>query len=185
MTKPLDHRKALGCGLALLLLAIVVIVVLDSERSTQVQLELTREKRRSEFFTEVKAGQNYVSVDDTELVRRLANDTECIKNLHTINFSMTDLGDQSFQSVKKLVNVREIVIYDCRNTDRFLQSIAGMPSVESIYFESIDINDDLLQQLKSFPNLKKVEFIQTLNQHQIATLKAAAPNAEIIFSDTP
>ena len=50
-----------------------------------------------------------------------------------------------------------VSLYSCENTDFMLQSMAGMPEVESIFIKQTDLSDTGLSQLNSLPNLHCLE----------------------------
>ncbi len=165
------------CGIIALLIGL-------GHQNSLAEFERNQRRRESESFQAIKSGESQVTVSQSSKVLfMLADDPECIRNLTSVYFFMTDLSDPSFSVTTKLSNVNDIGIYDCQGVTAFIKSIKGFPSINSVYFESVTIDDDLLIALASFPNLKKVRFEQLLNEHQIELLSQTLPDALIEVAD--
>lgn len=170
-------------GVALILITLIGVLIVSIYQLHQAELARDQQRRNREAFAEVKSGQSEVSIHSPDLVAMLVGDEDCIRNLTTVYFFSADLNDPRFAEVSKLTNVSDIWIYDCSGVEGFLNSIKGMPSIETLSFESIRLTDGLSEKLTSFPNLKKVHFEQELDGKDIDTLRRLVPNATIEVLD--
>jgi hypothetical protein len=134
-----------------------------------------------DYFNRVKGGNDGANVvsHDPELVEMLAADPVCVANLKTLYFAEIDFAEPGYAVARKLVNVNCLGMVSCRNSDRLLAAIKGMPSLEEIFFETSLLSDEGVAILASFPNLKKVHFEQVVSDAQEQLLKATLPSIEL------
>lgn len=144
-------------------------------------LESERHKQEwwNKAFAEAKSGRADALIYDFELLPMLALDADCIANVTLITFTMVDLANPHIGETAKMVNVKEIVFYDCRNVSNALEALAGMESIESLYFETGHISDDDIRKLTRLPNLRKVHFEHVMDGRQCKLARDLLPKANV------
>jgi hypothetical protein len=111
----------------------------------------------------------------------LADDPDCVRNVTSLRFSMSDLSDFRFKRTRDFHQLRGIIFYDCRNTDNVLEAISGMPTIITVYFEVSDVTEEGIRLLATLPNLKEVEFEQVMPPGEIGLLRKLLPNVELLY----
>lgn len=144
------------------------------------ELERLQQRLRDEQFARIKSGDSQATVYGPELILMLTSDAQCIKNVTSVYFFMTDLSDARYSSTRRLVNVREIGFYDCTSADIVLAAIAGMPSIESLSFEGTGVSNSGIHSFATFPNLRIIRFEQVMEQRTIDLVKKTVPRVKIV-----
>jgi hypothetical protein len=176
------------CGLALVGVVILVAglggLLYLGRLQSAAEIERNQQRREAESFAQVKSGDSRVTVyGRPKILELLADDATCTQNLQSIGFFVCDLGEPGFATTAELTNVCDLWIYDCRNSEEFLDTVRGMPSIESISFESIFVNERLFKSLANFPNLKRVRFERRLDAPDIELLSQIIPGVIIEFEE--
>ncbi|MHB8974943.1 MAG: hypothetical protein ACYC3X_31630, partial [Pirellulaceae bacterium] len=142
--------------------------------------EQRRDTMRQELFDKVKNGRNNPWVMDAELLSMLADDPECVTNVTSLQFSMSDLSDSRFKRTRDFRQLQGIAFYDCRNTDNVLESINGMPTILTVSFAATGYSDDGIRWLATLPNLKQIVFERVLPSDEIGFLRKLLPDVELV-----
>lgn len=185
MTNISKRQRVMGCCCMLLfavaLLSILVYGGYRSKIERMAELDQRTDKMRQELFEKVKHGESTPWVMDAELLSMLADDPECVRNVTSLQFSMSDLSDSRFKRTREFHQLRGINFYDCRNTDNVLEAVNGMPTIITVYFEVSDVNEESIRLLATLPNLKKVQFEQIMPPGEIELLRKLLPNVELVY----
>lgn len=185
MTDNSGRQRLLGCCYMLLfvvaVLSILVYGCYRSEIERMADLDQRTDKMRQELFEKVKHGNSTPWVLDAELLSMLADDPDCVRNVTSLQFSMSDLSDSRFRRTREFHQLRGINFYDCRNTDNVLEAVNGMPTIITVYFEVSVVTEDGIRLLATLPNLKKVQFEQIMPPSEVGLLRKLLPNVELVY----
>lgn len=185
MTDNSGRQRLMGCCCMLLfavaLLSILIYGCYRSENERMADLDQRTDEMRQRLFEEVKRGNRTPWVLDAELLVMCADDPECVSNVTSLQFSMSDLSDSRFRRTRDFHQLRGINFYDCRNTDNVLEAVNGMPTIITVYFEVSVVTEDGIRLLATLPNLKKVQFEQIMPPSEVGLLRKLLPNVEIVY----
>jgi hypothetical protein len=172
------HRLAYFFVVVALVAATGFVGFLINRRVKQeaAQGQRNHERRVLEEFQEVKQGATRATIWSPELATMLADDSDCVRNIHNIYLFMTDLQSPGYADIRRLTNVSEITIYDCSHVDDFLESLRGMPSVSKLFLESIPYTEQTPLSIASLRGLKSVRIERILNTSQIERLALSLPS---------
>ncbi len=121
-------------------------------------------------FDMIKHGHSQTLLTtDTELLPRLIEDEDCVKNLTRLDFLMVTFTEQDARDISKLSNVTEINFSYTYETGSVLREASVLP-IAKLNFEQADLDMESLRQLAEFEYLREVSFGNWLSQEEIDAL---------------
>lgn len=175
ITKP--QRTCIGC----LVIVFVALGILFGfvrprmqERSRQ-EWAKAQAVRRQEWVDRVKSGWTHVNISDPELLRQLATDDECVRNVAELHFGMVDIPPEAAVHVALFANVKSIGFYSTQGADLVLSHARHLP-IETLHFEVTHVSDESLRNLSEFAHLKEIYFSNELKSLDEILLRLDRPN---------
>ena len=148
----------------------------------RVEAERLRAERRAESIDRVKRGDDSVSVLDPQLLPMLADDRDCIDNLHSLWFAMVEITPEDASYVSRLVNLRSISFYETRGAD-FVLTQSRHLQLEELSFVKTALSQDSLRILTELSCLKRVLLGYELEPDELAILRALPPGVTLEIGD--
>jgi hypothetical protein len=162
-------------ALSTIAFAIVVPALRRSSRNMLVDLLVNQPLER------VRSGHNYAIIADTNLLTKLANDPVCIENLTDMTFSSVTLEAAHRQDLAKMVNLKAVGFYCCRNIDAIVPSLTEL-DLDLLWFEIGDLSLQSLTLLGDEKPMREIAFEQNLSEAEVAILKAYPDEIKVTTS---
>jgi len=118
-------------------------------------------------------------VHDSELVAMIVDDAAAAERATALVFSDVDFSDKGFKRIAELVNLQDLGVYSCQDTDALFSYIQGMPSIRKIYIETSNFSAESVRLMATLPNLEQVRFEQAMSDDEVELLKATLPNVKL------
>ena len=174
-----SYRVPSIVGVTLIAFGIAIWVGISHlQELAHIELERKESEWRQKWFDDVKGGKHYATIMDPKIIPMLANDSDCVRNITALHFSMVKIEPNEASPIEQLVNVRHIFFYDTRGTDAVLESAKKL-QVESLAFDMARPSEASLKGLADFPSLKKIHFGHILYPREIAILETLDPKIEL------
>jgi serine/threonine protein kinase/Leucine-rich repeat (LRR) protein len=107
-----------------------------------------------------------------------------LPNLKVLHLADTRVTDTGAKTVGQIASLTELYLSDTRVTDEGVRNLGSLPNLSKLYLVHTRVTDAVLEQLIAMPKVELLDLSATrISAKGIATLKAALPKAQILWSE--